>query len=62
MYTEIFKANNDLILNFNNDPKELNKMITIVESAVKKREISEQRIDSSVIKILEAKGIKLKFD
>ena len=59
MYVSLFKADNDLILNFNSDPKELYHMISVIENAVKNGEISEERIDLSVIRILNAKGINV---
>jgi len=59
MYIDLFKADNDLILNFNKDPKVLFRMISVIEDAVKNGEISEERIDQSVIRILNAKGINV---
>jgi beta-N-acetylhexosaminidase len=59
MYVDLFKADNDLVLNFNSDPRVLDHMITVVEGAVKSGEISEDRIDASVTRILAAKGINV---
>lgn len=59
MYVEVFKAGNDLVLNFNDDPNEISRMIKIVVEAVQKGEIEEERIDRSVTKILEAKGFRV---
>ncbi len=56
MYVDVFKANNDIILNFGEDPEEMQRMIKIVAEAVQQGEIPETRIDVSVRKILEAKG------
>jgi len=58
MYVDLFKAKNDIILNFDNS-KNLYKMIGAVEKAIIKGEISEERIDESVKKILMLKGIKI---
>jgi beta-N-acetylhexosaminidase len=59
MYVDLFKAGNDLVLNFNSDPRVLDHMITVIENAVKSGEISEDRIDASVTRILAAKGINV---
>ena len=59
MYIELFKADNDIILNFNRDAKEIYDMIKMVEKAVKKGEIKEERIDASLKRIFKAKGIKV---
>lgn len=56
MYVDLFKAGNDLILNFNDDPNEIYQMIKVVSAAVETGEIPEERIDASVKKILELKG------
>ena len=56
MYIAVWKAGNDLILNFDEDPNEIYRMIIVVKEAVESGEISESRIDDSVVKILEAKG------
>jgi len=52
----VFKAGNDIILNFDSDPNEIHRMIQIVKSAVTRRVIPEEQIDNSVRKILIAKG------
>jgi len=57
MYVDLFKAENDLILNLNKNIEDIYQMILAVERAVERGEISEDRIDRSVTKILEAKGI-----
>src|SRR3989344_1146254 len=54
MYIAVFKAGNDLILNFNSDPNEINRMIKVVAAAAQSGEISIIEIDASVRKILEA--------
>lgn len=60
MYLAVFKAGNDVIINFNEDPNEVYRMILVVKEAVERGEISEGRIDNSVRKILEAKGFKVR--
>lgn len=60
MYLAVFKAGNDVVLNFDNDPNELYRMIQVVKAAVDQGEISEEQIDASVIKILKAKGLRVK--
>ncbi|MBR9683468.1 hypothetical protein GOV03_02920 [Candidatus Woesearchaeota archaeon] len=57
MYLDVFKAGSDIVLNFNSDPNELHKMISIIADAVLDGEISRERIDASVKKILEFKGL-----
>ena len=57
MYIDAFKSENDIILNFNFNHKNIIHMISVVEEAVNRGEISEERIDRSVTKILNAKGI-----
>ncbi len=56
MYIAVFKAGNDLVLNFDRDPTEVYRMIRVIVKAVERGEISEDKIDGSVRKILEAKG------
>ncbi len=56
VYIAVFKAGNDIVLNFNEDPNEIYHMIAVVRDAVLRGEISEDQIDSSVRKVLEAKG------
>jgi beta-N-acetylhexosaminidase len=56
LYIDVFKAGNDLILNFDEDPLEINHMIKVVAEAVESGEISLEQIDNSVRKILQAKG------
>lgn len=59
MYMAVFKAGNDLVLNFNKDPNEIYRMIQIVKGAVERGEIAEEQIDASVRKIMKAKGLKV---
>ena len=56
LYLAVFKAGNDLIINFNEDPNEIRRMIMVVKKAVLRGEINEERIDASVRRILAAKG------
>ncbi len=56
MYLAVFKAGSDVVLNFNEDPYEIEKMITVVSGAVRSGEIDIHSIDASVTRILEAKG------
>ena len=56
MYIAVFNAGNDLILNFDEDPNEIYRMIQVVKSAVESGMILEEQIDISVTKILNAKG------
>lgn len=60
MYVAVFKAGSDLVLNFDEDPNEIYHMVEVVARAVESGEISEERIDNSVRKILEAKGFEVK--
>ncbi|MBU1111847.1 MAG: hypothetical protein KJ896_03635 [Nanoarchaeota archaeon] len=57
MFTELFNSGNDMILVFDREPARVYEFIEYIEKEVKRGEISEERIDESVIKILEAKGI-----
>jgi len=59
MFLDLFQTENDLILTFDRNPEHVYGMISVIEEAVKKGEISEERIDSSVRKIMKAKGITL---
>jgi len=59
MYVDLFRADNDIILDFDRDPANLYKMISVVEDSVKRGEISEDRIDRSVERIFKAKGISV---
>ena len=59
MYIDLFKSNNDLILNFDTNPENIYNMIIVVENAVNRGEIDEKRIDRSVVRILKAKGINV---
>ncbi|MDP3698690.1 MAG: glycoside hydrolase family 3 N-terminal domain-containing protein [Nanoarchaeota archaeon] len=56
MYVAVFKAGNDVVLNFDKDPNEIYHMIQVVKAAVERGEIPEAQIDASVGRILEAKG------
>jgi beta-N-acetylhexosaminidase len=60
MYIDLFKNENDIILYFDRDTKDLFYTISEIERAVQRGEISEERIDNSVKRILEAKGINIK--
>tara|TARA_Y100000310_G_scaffold345862_1_gene471706 strand:+ start:19502 stop:20575 length:1074 start_codon:yes stop_codon:yes gene_type:complete len=60
MYIAVFKAGNDVILNFDKDPTELYRMVTVVSEAVRNGEISEKQIDASVTRVLKAKGFEVK--
>ncbi|MBI2573068.1 hypothetical protein HYV86_04375 [Candidatus Woesearchaeota archaeon] len=57
MYVAVFAAGNDIVLNFDKNPEELHRMISIVAAAVRDGRISESQIDASVRKVLEAKGL-----
>ena len=57
MYIDLFKAENDMILYFDKNPRKLYHLLSVIENAVKNGEISEARIDNSVLKILRYKGI-----
>lgn len=59
MYIAVFKSGNDIILNFNEDPNEVYRMIQVVKGAVESGVISGEAIDNSVRKILEAKGLSV---
>ncbi len=56
LYIAVFKAGNDLIINFDEDPNEIYRMIQVVKQAVERGEIAGGEIDNSVRKILSAKG------
>ena len=58
MYIAVFRAGNDVVLNFNKDPNEIYRMIQVIKSAVERGEIPPEQIDASVGKILKAKGLK----
>ncbi len=58
-FIDLFKTDLDLIINFDAGPRNIYDMITVIENAVKSGEISERRIDKSVIRILHAKGIEI---
>lgn len=57
LFIDLFKANNDMILIFDKKPKKIYSMVNMIERAIMKGEISEGRIDNSVKKILEMKGL-----
>ncbi len=59
MYIDLFKAENDVILNFDINLDNLEHMISVVEKAVIEGEIKEERIDDSVERILNAKGVNV---
>lgn len=56
MYIAVFKAGNDLVINFDEDPNEIYHMIQTVKGAVEEGIIDEAQIDNSVRKILQKKG------
>ncbi|MFH1409187.1 MAG: glycoside hydrolase family 3 N-terminal domain-containing protein, partial [Nanoarchaeota archaeon] len=56
MYLDLFNAGNDVIIFFGT-PKQIYHMISVIEDAVKKGDISEERIDRSFRRIMTAKGI-----
>lgn len=60
MYIDLFSADNDIVLNFDNNIRRLSHMVDVVADAVERGIISEERIDNSVAKILNAKGINVK--
>lgn len=59
LYVDLFKAGNDLIINSNGDMTELQRIISLIEDKVIEGEISEDRIDDSLVRILNAKGINV---
>lgn len=59
MYVAVFKAGNDIILNFDRDPNEIYRMIQVVKKAVERGDIPQAQIDASVARILEAKGFRV---
>ena len=59
IFVDLFKTNNDIILTFDRNPQRIYSMIGDVEEAVLRGEISPERIDDSVQKILSAKGWKV---
>ena len=59
MYIAVFKAGNDIVLNFDRNPYEIYNMIQIVSDAVRDGKIPKEQIDNSVTKILKAKGLKV---
>jgi beta-N-acetylhexosaminidase len=60
VYINVFKAGNDLVLNFGEDPEEMLRMIQVVAEAVRSGEIPETQIDASVSKILRKKGFEVR--
>lgn len=59
LYLGVLQGGSDIILNFNEDPNELYHMIEVWREAVESGAVSEERIDASVKKILEAKGLNV---
>ncbi len=57
LYLAVFRAGNDLILNFNEDPLEIYQMITVIKNAVENGDLAEEQIDQSVRRILMVKGL-----
>ncbi len=60
LYLDLVLAGHDIILNFDEDPNEIYHMIEVIEQAVIDGDISEERIDSSVRKILRKKGFEVR--
>lgn len=60
MYIAVFQAGNDVILNFQNDPNEVYRMVQVIKRAIKDGVIDENEIDKSVTKILIAKGYQVR--
>lgn len=60
MYVAVFKAGNDIVLNFDANPNEVYRMIQVVRNAVFRGDIPISQIDASVTKILEMKGFKVR--
>lgn len=59
MYVGVYKAGNDIVLNFDSDPNEVYRMITLVADAVRSGEIPKEQIDESVTKVLKLKGFSV---
>lgn len=59
VYIAVFKAGNDVVLNFDKDPNEIYNMIQVIKAAVERGEIPLAQIDASVTRILEAKGFRV---
>jgi beta-N-acetylhexosaminidase len=59
LFTDLYNSGSNMILNFDRNPLNILHLINAVEEAVKKGELSEDKIDYSVRKILEAKGINI---
>jgi len=59
MYVGVFKAGNDIILNFDRDPNEVYRMIQVIKDAVIRGVIQEEQIDDSVERILQLKGFNV---
>ena len=60
MYVAVFKAGNDVVLNFDQNPNEIYRMIQVVKAAVERGDITEAQIDKSVTRILEVKGFTVR--
>lgn len=60
LHKDLVLAGHDIILNFDEDPNEIYHVIEVLEQAVLDGEISEERIDNSVRKILRKKGFEVK--
>ena len=59
LYIAVFSAGNDIVINFNEDPNEIYRMIQVVKEAVEEGKIPLEQIDTSVKKILELKGFNV---
>ncbi|MBT4445805.1 hypothetical protein HOC96_01015 [archaeon] len=56
LYLDLVLAGHDLIINFNEDPNEIYRMIEVITEGVEQNIIQEAQIDTTVTKILELKG------
>lgn len=59
LYLDVFRTDIDLILFFNTDERAIYDLISIVAKDVERGLIPKERIDSSVRRILEAKGFQV---
>ncbi len=60
MYADLINSGENLILDFNLNPRRLNELIKDIKEEVENGNIKEENIDESVKKILILKGYKLK--
>jgi len=59
LYFDVFSSGNDVVVNFNEDPNEIYRMIQIVKKGVQEGKLSSEQIDASVKRILELKGFRV---